>query len=203
MIFRIAFIVVFIAGGIGVLQAFLRPELDRVSAIRSETVIVEEAIEKSREVIRLRDELLNRYNSVSSADIERIRNFLPAGANITEFLIDLEILIEQSGVIWENVSVDASSAVQNTARNQVSTIGNDTITGGVPAIPAASAPPDALVIGVTVSGTYDEIKTLFDILERNVRLIDVTDVSFGKPGDDGIFTVTISMNTYYQTDTIL
>src|SRR3990167_3287185 len=96
--------ILFAGGGAFLLRSYVQPELAEIERIRAEQVVVRDAIENAREVIRLRDELLSRYNSIDPAAIDKIRKFLPAESALSELFIDLDTMAGQSGIRVSNIS---------------------------------------------------------------------------------------------------
>jgi Tfp pilus assembly protein PilO len=181
--FRLLITIVFAGAGIFVLQNYIRPDLAEVRNIRSEQAVVADAISNAREVIRKRDELLGRYNSISSADIDKIRKFLPAGSAITELLIDVDELADSAGVHVQSISFQESIA------------------------PAEDLSSDmrALQLSLAVVGQYDDFRSFLSLLESNLRLIDVVTISLNggeNSGSDGM-SFSLELQAYYQERAIL
>lgn len=179
-LFRILIIVLLIGAGGAVLQVYVRPGWDTITERRVEIATVEDAITKTQDVIRLRDELVSKYNAVSQSDIERVRAFLPAGSDITGMLIDIDSLAKSAGV-------------------KLGSIGFQEAAGG--ATPVAGLETLALSIGVT--GSYEAFQLFLEALERNLRLMDVVDISLGSGGGEkDEYQFTLRVRTYYQGKTI-
>jgi Tfp pilus assembly protein PilO len=177
---RLLITLLFAVGGIFVLQVHVRPALTEVQNIRAEQVVVMDAISKAREVIRLRDELLGRYNSISSADIDKIRKFLPAGAAVSKFLIDVNTIVSQSEIDVQNISFSED---------------------GIPLLDIAED-MRVLTLTINVAGTYDEFRSFIALLEQNLRLIDITNITLVQ-SEAAAMEFQLIMQAYYQDRTIL
>lgn len=177
-LFRILITILLVGAGGAVLQTYVRPIWGTIAERRVEIATVEDAISKTQDVIRLRDELVSKYNAVSQSDIERVRSFLPAGSDVTGMLMDVDVLTKAAGV-------------------KLTSIGFQEKAGG--ATPVAGL--ETLALSINVSGSYEAFQVFLDALERNLRLMDVVDISFGG-GEKDDYQFTLRVRTYYQGKTI-
>ena len=163
------------------LRSYVQPELAKVQSIRAEQAVVEDAIKNAREVIRLRDELLTRYNSIDPAAIDKIRKFLPANSALSDLFIDVNTMAAQSGIRISNISFSE----------------NDPPPARLPEV------GNALTITLGVEGSYEQFRSFLGLLEKNLRLIDVVSINLTqKPAGAGM-GFTILLKAYYQERTIL
>lgn len=164
------------------MKSRVQPELAEVQRIRSEQQVVEDAISKAREVIRLRDELLGRYNSIDPAAIDKIRKFLPAGSALSNLFIDLDTIAAQAGIRITTLSFIESDAPPTNLPG----VGN------------------ALSIKLGVTGSYDQFRSFLGLIEKNLRLIDAVEIKLGKTEEkSNEISFDIMLKAYYQERTIL
>lgn len=154
------------------------------------------------ELIAKRQELVDEINRVSGSDLERITIALPQGSKAADLMVMLENLSVSTGLVLKRI--DLASFVE----------------GEKPAAPAA--PPGAgqprpagflaeaarpgsikeFPIGLSVAGSYEAFKSFLGNLEKNLRFIDIQEVSFSSPaGEAGkaqLFEFQIKAKTYYQ-----
>jgi Tfp pilus assembly protein PilO len=181
MIPRLIIAILLVAGGFGLLRYLVQPELETVRALRQEQNIVSDTITNAREVIRLQQELQGRLNSISPADIAKIRKFLPAGSALGEFLIDIDTFTKEAGVKVKSISFKESDVAEN-----------DSVVSSV----------KTLTISLGISGTYEEFRELLDMFEQNLRLIDLVSITL-KSTDNDILEFDLIVQTYYQERAIL
>ena len=179
--FRIIIGIVFAGGGVFILRSYVQPELAHVQRIRQEQVVVEDAISNAREVIRLRDVLSARYNSIDPAAINKIRKFLPAGSALSELFIDVDTMAGQSGIRVSNISFSENE----------------------PPPPNLPEVGSALAITLQVEGTYDKFRSFMGLLEKNLRLVDVVGITLAEKSEGAEIGFEILLRAYYQERTIL
>ena len=164
------------------LRSYVQPGLLDVVDLRAEQAVVSDAISKAREVIRLRDELQGVYNSISDADIEKIRKFLPAGSAVSELFIDLDVMAKDARMQIQQVSFLEESVPQ----------------GGT------SAGMKTLTVTLGLNGSYDDFMIFLDLIEKNLRLVDAVQISLlGSGGADTPSGFEVTLQAYYQDRTIL
>lgn len=187
---RLLIIIVLVAGGVFGLQSYVQPELAEAQRIRAEQTVVTDAISKAREVIRLRDELLARYNSISPADIDKIRKFLPAGSAASELFIDIDNVVADSDITLTGISFSEEGEGDR----------GGSVGEGVPAGDLEGR--RTLTVTLNVEGTYEEFRSFLARIEKNLRLIDVVGITLQNE-EKGTFGFEVILHAYYQERTIL
>lgn len=174
---RILITLIFVGAGIGMLQVLVMPAWAGVGALRTEVGNIEEAISLTREVIRKRDEMEQRYQSLSPEEIERIRAFLPSKSEVGELLIDVDALAKKA-----DVKITGLTFQENAGQSPV-----DSAESGI----------QEVSINFSVSGSYASLQQFITSVQRNLRLIDITNVTFtGADKDEFLFS--IKARAYYQ-----
>ncbi len=164
------------------------------------------------DVIKNRDVMLSSVNSISKDNLDRVDAALPLGSHAAEFLVVLESYTVAGGVTLKRVDVVTPSEEKKSSVSQQSQV--------APAKPGASPVPSQpkpgtgesagvssgtqkdiseLAFSIEVAGSYDALKKFISALEHNVRLIDVSEISFNAPGKDtNVIDLTLKAKTYYQ-----
>jgi len=110
---------------------------------------------------------------------------LPSKFDATALATSLQqAILSRSGVTIESISVPSDQSTDGTGGTAASTT----------AVPDAK--PQEVKFDISVSGSYDKIRSMMLDLERTIRPIKVTAVTLD--GDDTAMTATISAVTYYQ-----
>ena len=183
---RVLFAILCIGAGIYLLQVHVQPGLLEIEDLRREQEIVTDTIDQTREVIRLRDEKLGVYNSIAPTDIEKIRKFLPAGSELSKFLIDIDTLVTEADMTMHGITfkerVESSDSQSNNAQSGV----------------------QLLSVTADVEGTYENFRELLTFIERNLRLMDIVHIGLQEQAEKkGLMRFQIVINAYYQERAIL
>ena len=176
--------ILFLAAGFGILQLEVRSTWDDIQVQKQKIAAVDDGIGRAKQVQRILEDLHTRYNGITEDDLNRIRGFLPTKPQKAEFLIDLDIMATQSAVKASGISFTE---------------------GGSAAINSLPSSIQALTVRATVEGSYEAFRTFLDTLQKNLRLIDVQNISFSSSGNQtgDKYTFQVELRTYYQQDQIL
>lgn len=143
------------------------------SDARSQLSEVDALKERVNAIADARNKLLDRYISVTQEELDRLDTMLPTTLTPEELYILFEKIIRDSGVVVDDIIVSTIAKNEN---------GGDTL----------------IPFTLRVVGPYTNIRTLFDNLENNLRLMDITGIDVVKVEAGGaIFTLTIKGNMYY------
>lgn len=149
---------------------------------RSEEKQLDEALDRSKEFIALRDGLLSKYNSFPAESVRRLNTLLPDSIDTVRLIIDLNTIASRYNMPLGNISVgEPRETVAPTTG-----IGPKSSTYG------------SLDISFSVSAPYDQFIAFMGDIERSLRILDVTSVTFGAPSQaNGFANYTVSLKTYW------
>lgn len=143
------------------------------------------------EITQERDTLIELINTISAEELARINASLPEGANAANFLVFLERLSAKQGVVLKSVDLASFTEEKHEATRQ------PTPGGAIPA-PLVTRMVNEFPVTMQISGTYESFKAFLELLEKNIRLIDVDSLSFSSHGDTKVIDFSIKAKTYYQ-----
>lgn len=187
---RLLITIILIFGTVVVGLFYLAPEWQDFRSIRKDAEDLAFINEEFSALIQNRDGLIDLVNSVSKDDLRRIDRALPQGLQAAEFLVTLESLATKHGLAMRRVDIASAAAQTRPSTGQPRP-------GGAPAaLPGGSI--NEFPVGIVVSGGYESFKGFLFDLEKNLRLIDVQDVTFTSPEKSSAFEIVIKAKTYYQ-----
>ncbi|MBI2052052.1 MAG: type 4a pilus biogenesis protein PilO [Candidatus Sungbacteria bacterium] len=171
------------------------PVWTEISELRKEVSLKKKSIELERQVI----EKLNAINQVldsQKSNVERLEQAIPSSEFKPEMISIMENLASQNGL---NLSkIDVKSAMDDTSARTP---------GSRPVISSGKEMTKTLTVDVNSSGNYNSFKSWLGAVEKSLRLMDVTKISFDVtqsktaegeiiPGVDPIIDYSVSMKTY-------
>ena len=122
------------------------------------------------------DDLTNRKNRISEEDLASLKKLLPASVDNVRLIIEIENIVkEYSPQGFKSVSI-------NKAAEDV--------------VVSEGEKYNSLSINFTVSMPYENFVRFLQKLESNLRLADVTSISFSA-NDIGNYDYTVSLKTYW------
>lgn len=174
--------IILIAAAASLLIWIARPIWDEVQKLRAESQDVASALASLSELQKLRDELLATYDAIPKSKLERLREFLPEKSETGALLVTLENLAASGGSRLRQV-------------NFSQTQGRTPLRGA-----AALKQDEELVESVSyafnIAASYEVFRAMLLAMEKNLRIVDISDINFSGVGDATDFSLTAK--SYYK-----
>lgn len=165
-----------------------RPLWAEIGQVRSEANEVSGALAALQDLEKLRENLLQTYDSIPPSKLARLAELLPVKSNVGSLLINLEKLTKDRGLRLRRVDfAKEETALAQAAQAQA---------GRALAIGKEEKNFAPITYTFAVSATYESFRSLLSALEKNLRIIDVSDIAF--TGGSGLLEFTIKAKSYSQ-----
>jgi Tfp pilus assembly protein PilO len=171
---------ILVLSSIGLFFVFINPTYGELKVLKENEAQYDEALTKSREIQTLRDELLGKRNSYSTADLDRLAKLLPDNVDNVRLILDLDGIASAYGIRIKNMQIQRDQ----TASSQQGAVG------------PSQRPYDSVVLTFSFASTYENLVRFLQDLESSLRIVDVTRLSFTEPSGD-LAEYTISIRTYW------
>lgn len=146
--------------------SYLKGELSKYDSVLTSSTQVDQKIK----------DLIDKRTTLTGTD--RLEKLLPSNIDNIRLIIEISKIAERNGLVAKSISVgDMMKATPDT-------------------IGADNSPYGTLALKFTVSSSYPTFLNFLKDLENNLRLLDVTDISFNST-DTGIYDFSVSLNTYW------
>lgn len=178
---RIILPIFFILAAAGLFFGYIDPAFSAIKELRAESAQFDEALDKSKELQAIRDELLSRFNTFPTEKLDRLQKLVPDAIDNVRLVLNLDDIASQYNMRVRDVSI--SSDVRQ-PENAPQEIGPDT------------KPFDSVILSFSVNATYAQFLRFIRDLEDSLRLIDVVSVSFSAPEGD-LYQFDVSIRTYW------
>jgi hypothetical protein len=220
----ITLVLLLAAGAIAVL--YVGGAWERNQAIRRELADLEGISAELDNLLQNRDTLIERVNTISGTDLERMETAVPDGPHAAEFLVLLEALSVKHGLVFQKIDLASFAQEQEkkerAKKPQPEKTGEPEAEGEVLPSPKPGSLPlprsreasyREFPFAFSVVGTYEAFKDFLGDLERNLRFIEVGEIFFvpaggaargNQPGAGGgaektsVWTFNVKAKTYYQ-----
>lgn len=173
--------------------AYLAPEWREFREIRKEVQNLTNTSAELDNILQNRDALVKTINAISQNDLARIDKTLPQGPRTSDFMVTLERMAAERGVILRRVDLASFSQPQTPESGQPrpgGAIGGETL--------AEFHRVKGLPVSFTVQGSYESFRNFLEDLEKHIRLIDLEEISFSSPGSTSRIDFSLKARTYYQ-----
>jgi len=175
----------FVAIAIALFVFYTNPLYATIQEKQAKYLKLEEANVKAGELRAKREELTVARNKIDTVQLNNLNKFLPDGVENVRLIIDIQHIANL--VLAQDIKgakVIGSANKTSVAGNSVAGVGSDNKKYGT----------IALNFGVTT--TYDQFIVFLQSLEDNLRLVDVSEISFTAAEDDK-YDFNITLQTYW------
>jgi len=174
---------ILIAASIGLFVAYTNPTYQvRIKALKEQQQSYDDALNKSQELKRLRDQLLSKYNTFSADDKSKLEDLLPDNVDNIRLVIDINNVAARHTLAVKSLQIGETTSGK-TVRNAA-------------AVGASGSAIGSVELGFTVSANYEQFLAFLYDLEHSLRLIDVEKISFSA-SPTGINDYNLTIRTYW------
>lgn len=202
---RNIFPIIFILFSIGIFVGFVIPMYKEASLLKVDVASYNQALSRSTELEKTRDLLLKNYNEISVADKEQLSRFLPNTVDNIQLILEIQKIATSYNMSLKNIKFENPQTVSNTKQSQPSS-GNQPMVVSTPST-IATLPYGIFNLEFSTQAPYAVFIEFLKDLERNLRLIDVQNVTFSVPAsgetkitegqDPNVYTYTLKIQTYW------
>ncbi len=146
--------------------------------LKSELAKYDDILNSSTKIISQRDILIAKKNTITNDDTKRLEKLLPSNIDNIRLILEISKIAEGRGLVAKNILVG------DTLKTTSDTIGE------------TNTPYGILSLKFTVNSSYNNFLNFLRDLEKNLRLLDITDISFNAT-DSGFYDFNVSLNTYW------
>ncbi len=179
--------VILIILSIGIYFTFTRAKIKEIRDVQRVNSEYQKAIENSTTLVKVRDKVLDEYNSISEDDKQRLNKLVPDNVDNVRLIIDVkDDIAARRGLLLKNIKTESPTAQKTDSR---------------PVVEGAEPPPAPEKYGVvtlsfSVSGGYESFVSFLQDLEASLRIIDVARLSIAA-NDTGTYDFNVDVKTYW------
>jgi len=159
-------IILLIISGI-IFFGFIDATYKDIKVMKEEESLFSEALDNSKELQAIRDDLLATYNSFSSEDLARLEKMLPNNVDNVRLIRDIDGIAAKYGMSLRNVSLN------------IGDVGSGDTIGG-----EGENVHGSVTLDFSVAAPYRVFLSFLKDLEKSLRLVDVVHVGFSSAEKD-------------------
>ncbi len=176
------FPILLIASSIGLFALYTNPTYQAAKEVAVEVSAYNDALDKSQELRRIRDEKIAAFNTFTDQNKNRLVSILPDNVDNIHLIIDINNIAARHGLSLKNVSLG--------------TISDSATTRNALAVGSSGSPVGSVELGFGVSASYDKILAFMADLEHSLRVMDIEKMSF-TAGERDLADYNFSIRTYW------
>lgn len=172
--------VFFVIIAFGIFFGYVDGAYQDTKSLHAEVQNYDDALQKSKELQAIRDALLSRYNTFSSADLERLEKMLPDNIDNVRLVLELDSIAAQYGMRVSGVVIN-----EEVTTNAEGTVG------------PSNEFYDTVVLSFNVTGSYENFIAFLQDIESNLRVADITTLAFDGDSSEAVYTYSLGIRTYW------
>lgn len=180
---KLTFPILFILLSIGLFFTYVDPKYKDIQNTLKEEEKYDQALDKSKELREIRDELLSKYNSFQTSDLDRLIKLLPDHVDNVRLILDIDHIASIYGMRIKDVSINKKEDSKD------GIIGPDI------------NPYQSVSLSFSVASTYDDLKQFIRDLERSLRIVDIVSIALAPSNvvtrNGALYSYNISLKTYW------
>ena len=171
-----------VLGALALFFGYTDGAFSRAQELAREDDQFNQALDKSRELQGIRDQLLSKYNTFTSVGLARLAKLLPDTVDNVRLTLDIDNIAAKYSARIKNVTVQSEEKAK--AQDQRIVIGAD------------QSPYGSVVLTFTTVMSYSDFVSFLRDLEVSLRLVDVVGLSFTSVQGD-LYDFTVGIRTYW------
>ena len=195
--FKFVVPVILIAISIFGFLVFAKPLYNDISVLREQATSYNEALSNSKALENERDKLTKKYNTISSENLEKIKKLLPENVDNIRLILEIEKIALPYGMVLRDVRYD-------TFRKTTETEGGGAVIGGDETDQLSRKNYGTWSLEFSTQGTYDKFISFIKDLEKNLRIVDISSITFSSNLTPGLnpslresYQYSFKINTYW------
>ena len=179
--------IILIILAIGIFFTVTKTKLDGLKSIRSVNAQYQSAIKNARQLVEVRDKVLEAYNKITDDDRDRLAKMLPNNVDNVRLIIDIDDIASRHGFTLRNVKTSAATDTTKPGAQ-----------GSAPVqVPAGSVNQyNTVTLSFNVTSTYEKFIDFLRDLEQSLRIIDISKISLSA-SDNGVYDYGVEIKTYW------
>jgi Tfp pilus assembly protein PilO len=185
------FSILIILISVAVFVFWVRPQYVEIGEIQDQSSEFDTVISNARKLQELRDDLIEKRNQLSNADLDRLQKLIPENSDNVKLILELQELADLYGLQIRT----ASSKEEETEEDQNLNKGFD----------IESKDYGIITLNFNLTGGYDEFISFLAEVERKLRITDITSLSFSPLAEDDArqkYDYQLGLQTYWLKDNI-
>lgn len=175
---RLILPIILIGAAIGLFIVFIDPIYGQVQALSAEQNDYNTALANSKQILKERDALVEKYNNFPAADVEKLNKLLPDHVDNIRLIIELETLGLRDGLILKDAKVEGATG------------GKTQDLSGTEGVPVENLPETAgrdynsMDISFSMEGSYQNFLKFASDLDKSLRIVDVQSIAFSSAASE-------------------
>ena len=198
-----------VALALGAYFLYTQPIYNEAKTMKVEVAKLKDAQTKLDAALKKKDKLATTYNALDTTLIARLEKLMPDNLDNIKLIIDVDRTAKQYGMLLNAVKFDvdqqakAATASKTTTTGTAASVNSSTTTDNVVTVRDNKAALEAkkdynsFSLSMTFTGTFANFNKLIGDMEKNLRIIDITSVTFDAQDTKDIYKFEVKAKIYW------
>jgi Tfp pilus assembly protein PilO len=170
---------VLIAASVALFVMFTNTHYQQIKALRAQAAEYDSALTQSKILLAQRDSLKKKYDEIPQENLDKLKKLAPDSVDNVRLVIDINGIAARRGMTIRNIKI------QNGNAGKSGNIGPD------------NNPYGSMLLSFSVTAPYDSFKGFLQDLERSLRIVDITSLSFNANDKGDVYDYGVTLRTYW------
>lgn len=170
-------IIILLASG-GIFFTLIGPLNEEVEATRTQSALLEDALNNTRRIQSIRDDLLDRFNAISVENIDKVEKLLPDNVDNVRLILEVDKVASRYGMLIRDISITSPEEESEDILGP-----NEEVYGSID-------------VQFSISGSYNAFRRFIVDLEKSLRIVDIRQLSFSV-AEEGFVSYSLGVRTYW------
>jgi len=161
---------ILIGASIGIFLVFVSPFYGEISALKTQVASYDQALSNSKALENERDKLTQKFNAITTSDLERIKKLLPENVDNIRLILEIEKIASPFGMALRDVKYNPTNKKDTQASTGQQAQVNETT--------SSQKEYGVWDLEFSTNGTYTNFLNFIKALESNLRIVDISSVDF-------------------------
>ena len=173
--------IIIIVVSIGSVVVFGMPQYEKYQTLNMEQAGYTTILDNAKRLKQTQAELVTKSNQITVEDRAKLEKIIPDNPNNVPLILDLSTVAGQYGIRFQSIKTEEQKPEINHQKK----------------IETLPADIGILRVDIVMTGTYAGITEFVRTIEKSLRIIDITGLSFSAGEDKPTIIATLSFRTYW------
>ena len=178
--FKFLFPTLMLAAAISIFYFFTDPTYQDTKALKLEGKSYVDALDNSKKLLAVRDQLRDKYNGIPQTQIDRLERMVPNNVDNVRLVLEIDRMAAKYGMSIKSIKLSK----ENVSKEKDLIGKNDKAYG-------------TLGLEFSVDGPYHNFTSFVSDLEKNLRIVDIDGISFSSGSGEGVIQFGVRIRTYW------
>jgi Tfp pilus assembly protein PilO len=170
---------ILIIASVAIFIFYTNDHYGKVKELRIQADQYDKALTQSKQLLAQRDVLKKQYDAIPQENLDKLKKLVPDAVDNVRLIIDINGIASRRGMTIKGIKIQGNSSAKS------GSVGPD------------NNPYGSIILSFNVTAPYGAFKGFLQDLEKSLRIVDVTSLSFSATEKSDTYDYNVSLRTYW------